>query len=57
MCKELWCQNYDSTLEEICEEKDCDSDEAEKILEARLDEDPGYLNDYSMGMAECYEVS
>lgn len=45
MCKEVWCQNYDIALEEICEEKDCDFDEAEKILETRLDENPGYVDE------------
>jgi hypothetical protein len=46
MCKEYWIQCYDTALEDLCDEHDIDYDEAEKLLEKLLDENPNYLDNY-----------
>ncbi len=44
--KELWVLAYDCRIEELAEENDLDYDQAEKMLQSFLDEEPGYLDDY-----------
>jgi hypothetical protein len=46
MCKEYWIQAYESAIEDLCDEYDIDSDEAEKRLINLLDENPNYLDNY-----------
>lgn len=47
MCKEMWVANYEAEVENICEEFDLEYEEAELRLNAMLEDDPNYLNDYS----------
>ena len=47
MCKEMWIRNYEIEIQNIAEEFDIEYDEAESKLEAILENDPSYLDDYS----------
>jgi hypothetical protein len=44
MCKELWIEAYETEIMNICEERDIEADEAEKILEDILRKDSHYLD-------------
>lgn len=46
MCKDIWLQWYEMAIEDLAEEHDICSDEAEEMLEKILDKDPNYLNGY-----------
>lgn len=46
MCKEIWVQSYEKAIEDIMEELDIEGQEAEKILDQRLDENSHYLDGY-----------
>jgi len=47
MCKELWIANYEIEVENIANEFNIEFDEAEQKLNIILENDPGYLDDYS----------
>ena len=47
MCKEMWILNYDIEVENIANKFNIEYDEAELKLNAILENDPSYLNDYS----------
>ena len=40
MCKEIWIQFYEAAIEELCEEKNIEWDEAEVIVQQMIDNDP-----------------
>lgn len=46
MCKEYWLMCYEKAILDIADEVDVDYDEAEKILDLRLTNDPNYLDGY-----------
>jgi hypothetical protein len=46
MCKEMWVANYECEVENIASELDIEFDEAEIRLNALLESDPSYLDDY-----------
>lgn len=46
MSKEYWLMCYESAIQDIDDEKDTDYDDAEKILEMKLENDPYYLDGY-----------
>lgn len=43
----MWIHNYEIEIENIAEEFGLDYEEAELKLEAILEKDPSYLDDYS----------
>lgn len=47
MCKELWIRNYECEIENIVDEFDIEYKKAEEKLNAILESDPCYLDDYS----------
>lgn len=47
MCKEMWIANYECEVENIANECDIEYEEAELKLNAMLETNPRYLNDYS----------
>lgn len=49
MGKEVWIHWYECAIEDISYEMDIEMDEAEKILQKRLDDNPNYLDGYG-----CY---
>lgn len=55
MSKELWIQQYESALESISEDEDISFEEAEVILEKRLEEGTICINDYGYGAWSDYE--
>ena len=46
MCKEEWCGFFEDAVEHIMEELNIEGDEAEKVLNERLDKDSHYLDGY-----------
>ena len=46
MSKEEWIYSYELEAEEIADEKDIEIEEAEKILDEKLEKDPSFLNGY-----------
>ncbi len=47
MCKEMWIANYECEVENIANEFKIEFDEAEARLNAILENDRSYLDDYS----------
>ncbi len=46
MSKELWLQAYETAIEDLANDNDIDMEEAEKLLQIELDNDPQYLDGY-----------
>ncbi len=46
MSKEEWLLSYEVAAENIADEKDIEIEEAEKILDEKLENKPGYLDGY-----------
>ncbi len=44
--KEYWLRAFEVAIEDITKEKEIDEEEAEEILEKRLDENRHYLDGY-----------
>lgn len=43
MCKEIWIQCYESTIEDICDQFEVEGEVGEKILDLILSSNPGYI--------------
>ena len=54
MSKEEWIHSYECAIENIANELDIDMDEAELILDERLEKDTHYLDGYLTFDMDCY---
>ena len=52
MCKELWIAAYEQEIEDLAEEHDLDTQEANKMLDNILEKDPHHLDDYMANLID-----
>ena len=55
MSKEEWVHSYECAIENIGEELDIEMEEAQKVLDKRLEKDTHYLDGYLNTEAYVYE--